>query len=513
MPVPDFSQLFYDDFYPPGHLWAFPGQRRVVVWSDQSQIVDGVTVLRLFNSTETALAQQAFSLWDLALDSVEFRYSADPAVAQVLLGWTNEYGTWGHWSAMTGPAGVRDAAAIQLNGLLNFAPEALVHTLLHEIGNVLGLGDIVPSDEFVSVQEDPFPRPFVSAQLSAFDVALIRQLYSEPAWPDGTGVSVARDVITQGAQPAAPEPAPASGGAGTPPPEAGPSGPPAAASAAPPTASQLLRLATPADGAKGVAASSNISMSFSTDVFAGKGAITLKTAAGETVQTFDPKAGDGSMTIFGTALLLNPKADLKAFTSYVVDFGADALEDAAGNDVVLARPFDFRTTAPDGLYQFFVVAFDAAPGAVYMGQLAEAWNAGMSLQDIVEVFTQKEQFTSVFPTTMSTKDFAAKLVDRVVESSVGDTLKTSAAKDIADALESGWSRGKTTYTVFNNLAAKPTTDPDWGLTAQLLRNEVTVARYITEQLQKLIDPVTATSDLSSTDKIVQLIGSLPPPGP
>jgi len=288
------------------------------------------------------------------------------------------------------------------------------------------------------------------------------------------------------------------------------------------TASPLLRSATPADGAKSVAAGSDISMSFSTDVFAGKGAITLKTAAGETVQTFDPKAGDGSMTIFGTALLLNPKADLKAFTSYVVDFGADALEDAAGNDVVLAQPFDFRTTAPDGLYQFFVVAFDAAPGAVYMGQLAEAWNAGMSLQDIVEVFTQKEQFTSVFPTTMSTKDFAAKLVDRVVESSVGDTLKTSAAKDITDALESGWSRGKAIYTVFNNLAAKPTTDPDWGLTAQLLRNEVTVARYITEQLeyaststaqlQKLIDPVTATSDLSSTDKIVQLIGSLPPPG-
>jgi hypothetical protein len=56
----------------------------------------------------------------------------------------------------------------------------------------------------------------------------------------------------------------------------------------------------------------------------------------------------------------------------------------------------------------------------------------------------------------------------------------------------------------------------------LFRNKVTVTSCSTEQLeyaststahlQKLIDPVTATSDLSSTDKIVQLIGSLPPPG-
>jgi len=289
------------------------------------------------------------------------------------------------------------------------------------------------------------------------------------------------------------------------------------------TASPLLISASPADGRKSVALDSNVSMNFSTDVFAGKGAITLKTAAGATVQTFDPKADDGSMTIFGSALVLNPKADLKIFTSYLVDFGADALEDAAGNDVALSQPYDFRTTAPDALYQFFVVAFDGAPGATYMGQLADAWNSGMSLQDIVEVFTKKEQFTSVYAESLSNKDFAAKLVDRVVEASAGDTLKASAAKDITDALNAGWSKGKAIFTVFGNLAAKATTDKDWGATAQLFRNEVTVARYITEQLeyastnvaqlQKLIDPVTATTDVSTIDKIVQLIGTVPPPGP
>jgi hypothetical protein len=226
--------------------------------------------------------------------------------------------------------------------------------------------------------------------------------------------------------------------------------------------------------------------------------------------------------IIGTAMLLNPKADLKVFTPYVLEFGSDALENARGHDVVLPQTFDFRTTAPDGLYQFFAVAFDAAPGATYMGQMAEAWNAGMTLEQIVEVFTQKKQFTDAFAADMSAKDFAAKLVDRVVETSASDTLKTAAAQDIVNALAGGWSRGKAIYTVFSKLAAIPVTDTSWGATAQLLRNEVAVARYFTEQmnnsttdqalLQKVIDPVTATTDVSTDSKIVNIIGSVPPGG-
>jgi hypothetical protein len=146
----------------------------------------------------------------------------------------------------------------------------------------------------------------------------------------------------------------------------------------------------------------------------------------------------------------------------------------------------------------------------------------MTLEQIVEVFTQKKPFTDVFAADMSAKDFAAKLVERVVETSASDTLKTAAAQDIANALAAGWSRGKTIYTVFSKLAAMPVTDASWGGTAQLLRNEVAVARYFTEQmevgstdpalLQRVIAPVTATTDVSTPDKIVAIIGSVPPGG-
>jgi hypothetical protein len=49
------------------------------------------------------------------------------------------------------------------------------------------------------------------------------------------------------------------------------------------------------------------------------------------------------------------------------------------------------------MYRFFLVAFDAAPGVTFLKQLQEAVEAGLSTRDIVNVFTTKQQFTSVFP--------------------------------------------------------------------------------------------------------------------
>ena len=48
---------------------------------------------------------------------------------------------------------------------------------LHEIGNILGLGDIRPSNSFVSVMEDPIPT-YSSNGLTAFDVSMINTIYN-----------------------------------------------------------------------------------------------------------------------------------------------------------------------------------------------------------------------------------------------------------------------------------------------------------------------------------------------
>jgi len=175
------------------------------------------------------------------------------------------------------------------------------------------------------------------------------------------------------------------------------------------------------------------------------------------------------------------------------------------------------------MYQFFLVAFDAAPGVTYLQQLKEAVEAGLSTKEIVNVFTSKQQFTSRYPSTLSSRDFATSLVERVVGSSATSEAKTQAVTDIVSALSSGLSRGDVIYNVFGNLASRvidPSkqgynpSDPYIGV-AQQLANKVAVAQYYTETLkadsvlltvlQSVVAPVTKNSVVSSAASIENII--------
>ena len=274
----------------------------------------------------------------------------------------------------------------------------------------------------------------------------------------------------------------------------------------------------PADGAKAVAVGSNLLVTFNGPVQRGTGPITLKTADGKVVETFTAN----NATVSGSTLTLNPTADLSVFTKYVVELGSGAVKDAAGNGNAADSRYDFQTATQDGLYNFFVVAFAAAPGATYMSQLAEAVNFGLPLDQIVEIFTTKKQFTDVYPATMTNRELATQLVNNIVKNSASTATKTSAIDDIDAALGIGWSRGKMLYTVFGNLASKPLTDATWGNTAKQFQNQLAVARYFTEEmgvatenlatLRGVIGSVTADTDASTAEKIIQIIGSIPPGG-
>jgi serralysin len=284
----------------------------------------------------------------------------------------------------------------------------------------------------------------------------------------------------------------------------------------------------PTDGAKGVPVGTNLSITFSEPIQRGEGSITLRNADGIAVQTFGPV----SVTLNGNTLVLNPDRDLGIFTTYKVELGPGAIEDLKGNDLGANSSYDFRTATQDSLYHFFVVAFAAAPGATYMAELAEAYNFfgaqpprpdNMSvLQQIVEIFTTKTQFTSVYPTAMSNRELATQLVNNIVKNSASAAIKQSAIDDIDGALGIGWSRGKMLFTVFGNLASKPLTDPTWGATAKQFQNQLAVARYFTEEmgvatenlatLRGVIGNVTPDTDVSTIEKIVQIIGVVPPGG-
>ena len=162
-------------------------------------------------------------------------------------------------------------------------------------------------------------------------------------------------------------------------------------------------------------------------------------------------------------------------------------------------------------YRFFAIAFDAAPGAEYYGQLITAYDAGMSTKAVVNAFTTKSQFTNVYATSLSSQSFADLIIENVVGTSATATAKTSAKTDVVTALNAGWSRGDIVYQLFSNLASKPSTDADWAGTAKLMQNQVEVAKYVSEYrplattdltvLQTTIKSVTSATDVSTIDAI------------
>lgn len=167
-------------------------------------------------------------------------------------------------------------------------------------------------------------------------------------------------------------------------------------------------------------------------------------------------------------------------------------------------------TVKTDLYRFFNVAFDAAPGVTYMNQLADA-AAVMTIPQIVEEFTKKAEFTSVYPKFFTNEQFAAKLVENVVGNSATSAAKAQAVADIVGSLNLGgeWTRGKVIHQIFNNLANKSLDDATWGNTAKQMANQVAYAQYYTEEmlgdttnlatLRAVIANVTATSSTAPAD--------------
>ncbi len=169
------------------------------------------------------------------------------------------------------------------------------------------------------------------------------------------------------------------------------------------------------------------------------------------------------------------------------------------------------------LFRFFAIAFDAAPGTTYMDQLTQAVDAGMTVPQIVEVFTSKLQFTSVYPESSSSDEFATLLINNVVGDSASDAAKAEAVADVNGALAAGWTRGQVIYQIFSNLAAKPADDATWGGTSKMMANQVAVAQYATEvqlvstanlyELKALIAEVTADTDVSTPAAIEAVIAT------
>jgi serine protease len=185
--------------------------------------------------------------------------------------------------------------------------------------------------------------------------------------------------------------------------------------------------------------------------------------------------------------------------------------------VTAAQP---PTDGREDLYRFFAIAFNAAPGVTYMEQLLQAAGAGLSVKEIVNIFTTKAQFLETYPARLSDQEFAQKLADNVVGTSASAAAKAEAVADIVKALSppANWTRGDITYTIFSNLAQMPANDPKWGGMARKMANQVAYARHFTATLKvdttyipalrAVLRDVTEASSTATVDMGARIQGTL-----
>lgn len=131
-------------------------------------------------------------------------------------------------------------------------------------------------------------------------------------------------------------------------------------------------------------------------------------------------------------------------------------------------------------YLFFVLAFNAAPGTVYGGQIVEAYESGMTTADIVAQYTTKDAFKAIYPDSQTAAEFAAALVGNVASTNNPAAAKTAAIADIEKALADGWTKAQVITQILGNLANKTVADADWGVTVAQLNNKIAVAKALTE---------------------------------
>jgi len=185
-PIFNFTHLFIAD-YATGTHWDNSSGNLQITWSASAHTIYDETVVQPFTEKEIGWLRAAFRSWDDALDTVSFMEVAPTASPQIVIGFVklnpspvqpNAMGFWNTWTEN----GMRNRATIKLKASSTKwfgKSDQFIHSVQHELGNVLGLGDLTPTTAFVSVLEDPWQPPFGKVRLSNTDTAMVRQLYGE----------------------------------------------------------------------------------------------------------------------------------------------------------------------------------------------------------------------------------------------------------------------------------------------------------------------------------------------
>ena len=178
--VIDFDELFYEEYFNVKWYWD------VIYWDIATDEIVTPYYQEIFpviyideDSKEYQIITKAFQLWDDALDTVSFEKddSGSPNAQQITIGLVND---------LRDENGLFEIEWDENNEIIKASimiekdlDEYFLTAVLHEIGNVLGLGDIRTRGDLQSIMEDPYDEIFKDDKLWEFDIKMIKQLYGE----------------------------------------------------------------------------------------------------------------------------------------------------------------------------------------------------------------------------------------------------------------------------------------------------------------------------------------------
>lgn len=123
--------------------------------------------------------------------------------------------------------------------------------------------------------------------------------------------------------------------------------------------------------------------------------------------------------------------------------------------------------------------FNAAPGAVYLGNFADYMTANnATMTDLANFLANSSEFiqSSSYPTSLTNTEFSARFVTNMVGGTVSNTTHSMAVSTIANMLDAGQTRGEVMLWAADALAGA-TGDPEWADAAAQFNNRVAVAQY------------------------------------
>jgi len=121
--------------------------------------------------------------------------------------------------------------------------------------------------------------------------------------------------------------------------------------------------------------------------------------------------------------------------------------------------------------------FGAAPGASVLSDLVASFEAGSTLKQIAANVAGTTEFVSLFPTFLTDGEFATKVVNQLVGTTVIQSEKDLAITELTSRLQSGQSRTDVFVDAIIAVDALASTNTNWGNAAVAFDNKVAVAVY------------------------------------